>query len=50
MPRNIFLRTAWMKRYQGVNENDIPVGAGWYVNENADGGEVYNFLPIRDHC
>lgn len=49
MPRYIFLRTAWMKHYEGVNENDIPVGAGWWVNENEDGGEVYNFHPIRDH-
>lgn len=47
MPKYIFLRTAWMKHYEGVNENDIPVGAGWWVNENEDGGEVYNFLPVR---
>lgn len=36
-----------MKHYRGVNENDIPTGAGWYVTENSDGGEVFNFLPIR---
>src|SRR5665213_885610 len=48
MPRFIFLRIAWMKYYRGVTENDIPTGAGWYVTENSDGGEVYNFLPIRD--
>ncbi len=39
----IFLRIAWMKHYQGVNENDIPSGAGSYVEENQNGGEVYNF-------
>jgi hypothetical protein len=36
-----------MKNYQGVNANDVPVGAGWFVNQNNDGGEVYNFYPLR---
>ena len=44
----IFLRIAWMKHYQGVTSNDIPTGAGSYVEENHDGGEVYNFQPSRD--
>ncbi|MBP7260271.1 MAG: DUF3883 domain-containing protein [Bacteroidia bacterium] len=43
----LFLRTAWMKNYKGVSEEDIPSGAGSYVTENLDGGEVYNFLPIK---
>lgn len=43
----IFLRIAWMKHYQGVNADDIPTGAGSYVEENEDGGEVCNFLPIK---
>ncbi len=47
MPRFIFLRIAWMEHYQGVKPDDIPIGAGTYVTENADGGEVYNFYPIR---
>jgi len=44
----IFLRIAWMKHYQGVSKNDIPTGAGSYVEENHDGGEVYNFQPSTD--
>lgn len=47
MSRYIFLRTAWMEHYKGVKKNDIPIGAGSYVTENADGGEVYNFQPLR---
>lgn len=43
----IFLRIAWMEDYQGVTELDIPKGAGTYVSENADGGEVYNFKKIN---
>ncbi len=46
MPRYIFLRTAWMKHYKGVTDDDIPTGAGSYVEENHNGGEVYNFYPI----
>ena len=42
----IFLRTAWMINYQGVTKNDIPNGAGSYVTDNKDGGEVVNFLPV----
>jgi hypothetical protein len=36
-----------MKFYKGVTQDDIPSGAGSYVEENHDGGEVYNFVPIR---
>lgn len=45
----IFLRVAWMKYYRGVTQEDLPKGAGWYVNEYLDGGEVYNFLPINGY-
>lgn len=47
MSKYIFLRIAWMKYYRGVTKIDIPRGAGSYVNENNDGGEVYNFYPYR---
>jgi len=43
----LFLRTAWMKHYQGVTDDDLPVGAGAHVQQFQDGGEVYNFKPIR---
>jgi len=36
-----------MKHYRGVTEDDIPKGAGSYVKENEDGGEVLNFYPVR---
>lgn len=42
----IFLRTAWMINYEGVTKLDKPNGAGSYVKENQDGGEVVNFLPV----
>ncbi len=41
----IFLRVASMRNYKGITKDDYPVGAGSYVNEHSDGGEVYNFLP-----
>ena len=47
MDKYIFLRIAWMKEYRGVTEDDIPAGAGSYVEENDDGGEVYNFYPVN---
>lgn len=40
-----FVRIAWMNHYEGV-KNDIPKGAGSYVKENQNGGEVYNFKEI----
>jgi hypothetical protein len=49
MTHYIFLRIAWMKYYKGVTENDIPSGAGWYVDIYRDGGEVYNFYPIGNY-
>ncbi len=36
-----------MIHYKGDILNDIPNGAGAYVAENHDGGEVLNFLPIK---
>lgn len=42
----IFLRTAWMIHYQGITKTDKPNGAGSFVKENQDGGEVCNFLPV----
>ena len=44
----IFLRTAWMIDYQGVTDIDKPNGAGSYVKENQDGGEVVNFYPVNN--
>lgn len=47
MKHNLFFaRIAWMNHYQGVN-SDIPKGAGSYVKENQNGGEVFNFKEIN---
>lgn len=43
----IFLRIAWMINYRGVTANDHPIGAGSFVQDNDDGGEVLNFMPLR---
>ncbi len=39
----IFLRIAWMTRYQGIGSGDAPVGGGAYVAEHGFGHEIYNF-------
>ena len=39
----IFVRIADMKRYRGVQPDDIPVNGGKYVDENQDANEAYNF-------
>lgn len=39
----IFVRIADMKRYRGVQPDDIPVNGGEYVNDNQDAHEAYNF-------
>lgn len=36
-----------MIHYGGVTHMGKPSGAGSYVKENEDGGEVANFYPIR---
>jgi hypothetical protein len=43
----IFFRTAWMKKYQGKTDDDIPIGGGSYVQDNEDGGEVLNFKSLK---
>lgn len=35
--RMIFLRVAWMTRYQGITAGDTPVGGGAYVAEHGFG-------------
>ncbi len=41
-------RITWMKEYQGITDQDTPVGGGSFVNENNDAYEKYNFLPQPD--
>lgn len=42
----IFLRIAWMTDYRGRTRSDTPKGAGSFVDEYEDGGEVCNFYKI----
>ncbi len=46
----IFCEIAWMKYYKGVNDNDKPVNGGKYIDENGNGGEVFNFDPYNHKC
>lgn len=46
----IFLNTAWMKYYEGKNEDDKPVNGGSYIKDYKTGGEVYNFQDYNGKC
>lgn len=46
----IFCEVAWMKYYGGVTENDKPRNGGKFIDENEDGGEVFNFSPYNHKC
>lgn len=41
--RILLVRTAWMKNYEGRSKKDLPMSGAKYIQENKDGGEVYNF-------
>lgn len=43
----IFARVAYMKKYRGVNGQDIPKNGGAYVKEMKDAHEAWNFDPIE---
>ncbi len=43
----MFLNIAWMKRYDDIAEDDIPINGGSFVNENKDANEVYNYTPVK---
>jgi hypothetical protein len=44
----ICFRIAWMRDYEGVKNDDIPIGAGSWVKDHKDGGEVCNFLKVNN--
>lgn len=46
----VFCEVAWMKHYRGVTDEDKPMNGGKYIEENGDGGEVYNFCPVNRKC
>ena len=43
----MFIRTAYMKKYKGINEDDKPIGGGKHVEETGKAHEEYNFLPFN---
>jgi hypothetical protein len=43
----IFLRVAWMTRYQGIGSGDTPVGGGAYIAEHGFGHEIFNFQQFQ---
>ena len=45
--RMIFLRVAWMNRYQGFTGGDTMTGGGAYVAEHGFGHEMFNFRPFQ---
>jgi hypothetical protein len=47
MKRMLFLRTAWMKKYEGVSQSDKPSGGGSFVKKHGWGGEIFNFRPLK---
>lgn len=50
MKKVVFCEIAWMKYYAGVFEDDKPMNGGKYIEENEDGGEVFNFTPYNHKC
>ena len=50
MKKVVFCEIAWMKEYCGVTENDKPMNGGKYIEENGEGGEIFNFAPHNHLC
>ncbi len=48
--RLIFFNIGWMKRYQGISEDDRPEGGGKWVEENAWDYSMLNFKRFNGHC
>ena len=48
--RIVFCLIAWMKKFQGINDNDIPRNGGSFVKENNDCCEGTNFLDFNHKC
>lgn len=46
----VFCRVAWMKRYQGVTDDDQPERGGAYVDEHHNAHESDNFRPYNHVC
>ena len=50
MQKVVFCEVAWMKYYAGIYGNDKPMNGGKFIDENGEGGEIYNFFPYNHKC
>ena len=50
MKKVVFCEIAWMKYYSGIYDDDKPVNGGRYIDENGEGGEIFNFSPYNHKC
>lgn len=48
--RAVFCRIAWMERYEGVNDGDVPRHGGQWVEDGNPPWESYNFADIKGYC
>src|SRR6056297_2450325 len=44
----LFARTAYMRKYKGLTEDDKPYGGHGYVEETGKAHEKHNFLPYKN--
>jgi len=50
MPNLVLFNIGWMKNYRGQTADDKVVNGGRWVQDNEEGAEVWNFLPIKRTC
>lgn len=50
MKKVVFCEIAWMKYYAGIFDDDKPMNGGKYIDENGEGGEIFNFNPYNHKC
>jgi len=46
----VFCNIVWMKKYQGITDDDKPKYCGDYVSEEAAGGDIFNFSEYNGKC
>lgn len=46
--RVLFCNIAWMKYYNGITADDMPVNGGSWVDKNKEGAECCNFTLYDD--
>lgn len=46
----LFCNIVWMKKYQGITDNDKPKYCGAYVSEQAAGADIFNFSEYNGKC